>query len=110
LVERLAEACRMAGVEPAHLKILAAADEGTAVANWVCSTHPPELSTASQVRTTEARLTVNARVATDPTVLSELIRDETACWAAAHGLDHELRDLQSFRPGRPMPTHRMPLG
>lgn len=110
LVERLAQACRAAGAEPAHLKILAASGADMAVANWVCSTQPPELSLAADVPVNEAELTVNARVAVAPETLEELVRNEIAAWAASRKLTHQVSNMQRFRPGRPMPTHRMPLG
>ena len=50
---------------------------------------------------------VNARVAADPALIEELVRqtmDEVS------SLDRygqaEVRTMQSFRPGRPQPTHR----
>lgn len=110
LVERLAKACTAAGAEPAHLKIMAADEDAAAIANWVCSTQPPELSLSAGTKSREAELTVNARVAIDPHDLAELVRQESAAWAKELGADHEVREMQSFRPGRPMPTHRMPLG
>lgn len=110
LVERISAACRTAGVEPAHLKILAASGADMAVVNWVCSTLPPELSLASNVECGEVELTVNARVAVAPEELDDLVRRETAAWSAARSLSHEVGNMQRFRPGRPMPTHRMPLG
>ena len=33
-----------------------------------------------------------------------------AAWAASRSLTQEVSNMQRFRPGRPMPTHRMPLG
>lgn len=110
LVELLAKACLKAGAEPAHLKVMATDRDAAAIANWVCSTQPPELSLASGCESRGVELTVNARVALDPELLDELVRTETAAWAAGLGWDHEVRDMQRFRPGRPMPTHRMPLG
>jgi G3E family GTPase len=110
LVERLAKACRAAGVEPAHLKILAASGTDMAIANWVCSTQPPELSLAANVPVEQAELTVNARVAVAPEALDDLVRAALADWAKSRKLTHEVSNMQRFRPGRPMPTHRMPLG
>jgi len=109
-VRRLAEACRQAGAEPAHLKVMVTADRDSAIANWVVSDVPPELSLSSGVRASAADLTVNARVAVAPETLAELVRKTAADLAAAGGLEHTVSDLQSFRPGRPMPTHRMPIG
>ncbi|MGC3968326.1 MAG: GTP-binding protein [Pirellulales bacterium] len=62
-VKRLADACREAGAEPAHLKVLASADDVSAVANWVCSDVPPELSIASGAAEQNYEFVVNARVA-----------------------------------------------
>jgi hypothetical protein len=90
--------------------VLAAADGDNAICNWVCSDVPPELSLASSVRVSAADLTVNARVAVAPEVLATLVQDTAREVAAAYGLDHSVDELQSFRPGRPMPTHRMPIG
>jgi G3E family GTPase len=109
-VGRLAEACRQAGAEPAHLKVMATAEDDSAIANWVASDVPPELSLSSGVSASAAELTVNARVAIAPETLSDLVRDTARDLAAAKGLEQSVCDLQSFRPGRPMPTHRMPIG
>lgn len=106
-VQRLSRACVLAGAEPAHLKVLAAAGDATAVANLVSSSAAVELSMASGVTTDAAELTINARVAIDPESLAELVASEAAAVAADHGLRHELADVQRFRPGRPVPTHRM---
>lgn len=107
LVERLARAFRAASAEPAHLKVLASADEATAIANLVSSDAAVELSLASGATVDRAELTVNARIAVAPEVLSGLVEREVAAWAAEHGWSQTIGDLQSFRPGRPVPTHRM---
>jgi hypothetical protein len=110
LVSRLERAFVLADAEPAHLKVLGTADGATAIANLVSSGGEVELSVASGARVPAVELTINARVAIDPQQLTELVRSETSALAADRGLTHALTDLQSFRPGRPMPTHRMPLG
>jgi len=51
-------------------------------------------------------LIVNARVACDPEWLEELVRDEVIGAVEARGASVEFRQTQSFRPGRPVPTHR----
>lgn len=114
-VERLATACLASDAEPAHLKVLATgamAGGGTAsaIVNWVCSDVPPEISVASGATADQLALTVNARVALDPEVLAELVRTVAAETAQAWSLTAEVTDMQNFRPGRPMPTHRLPLG
>ena len=106
-VVRLARACGRVSAEPAHLKVLAAADGATAIANLVSSDAIAELSFTSGASTLAAELTVNARVAIAPELLSELVQNEVQSLGVQHRLFCRLNDLQSFRPGRPVPTHRM---
>jgi Ni2+-binding GTPase involved in maturation of urease and hydrogenase len=105
----LAEACGRCSAEPAHLKVLATAEEATAIANLVSSDSRVELSLASAARVPRAELTVNARVAIAPELLSELMQREVQALGVRNRLHCRINDLQSFRPGRPVPTHRMPL-
>lgn len=107
LVERLARACRAASAEPAHLKVLASAEGTTAIANLVSSDAAVELSLASGATVDRAGLTINARIAVAPEVLGGLVEREVAAWAEERGFAQTIEDLQSFRPGRPVPTHRM---
>lgn len=106
-VVRLAQACGRVSAEPAHLKVLAAAEGATAIANLVSSDSRVELSLVSAARAPKAELTVNARVAIAPELLSELVQREVQSLGMRHRLLCRLNDLQSFRPGRPLPTHRM---
>jgi Ni2+-binding GTPase involved in maturation of urease and hydrogenase len=106
-VKRLGESLRRRGLEVAHLKAIGLIDGAFGVANLVSSRTEPELSLPSHGRTLEADVIVNARVAADPAVIEELVRqtmDEVS------SLDRygraEVRTMQSFRPGRPQPTHR----
>lgn len=110
LVDRLARRCRQESAEPAHLKVLTVADGATAIANLVSSDCSPELSLASGAMSRRFELTVNARVAIAPDLLSDIVRSEAAHWAEQHGMSCQVSDVQSFRPGRPVPTHRMALG
>ena len=54
----------------------------------------------------EAEVIVNARVAADPKLIEEQVRQTVAAACAARGGQAEFRSMQSFRPGRPQPTHR----
>ncbi|HWB08419.1 MAG TPA: GTP-binding protein [Pirellulales bacterium] len=109
-VSRLARACGRVSAEPAHLKVLAAAEGATAIANLVSSDAQVELSLASGATVNVAELTVNARVAVDPDLLTELVEREVQAIGSQHDLVCRLENLQSFRPGRPVPTHRMTVG
>jgi G3E family GTPase len=106
IVTTLRASLREAGAEPAHLKTIGLWEGFFGVANLVASDASPELSLPSRCDVTEADLVVNARVACDPALLEEHVRraveDVAARFAAAAGF----RETQSFRPGRPVPTHR----
>lgn len=100
------------GAETAHLKTIGLCDGTYAVANLVSSFTAPELSLPSRTEVRSAHVVVNARVATDPDQLSALVREELAAVCMAINATHTIQTLQSFRPGRPVPTHRIlePVG
>jgi len=107
LVTRLRDLLLNNHAEPAHLKVLAQTVSETAIANLTGSTDAVELSLASEVKAPVIDLIVNARVAGAPELLEELVRTAVIELAAAGRLDYEITGMQRFRPGRPVPTHRM---
>jgi hypothetical protein len=106
LVARLREAFGAMGAEPGHLKVIGLRDGSFGVANLVSSVGQPELSLPSRGRAAEAEVIVNARVAADPARVEEQVRQSLASVSREFGAKAEVRSLQSFRPGRPQPTHR----
>jgi len=110
LVARLRDALLAEPAEPAHLKVFAEAHGDMAVANLVGSGADVELSRSAGVETDRAEIVINARVAIDPDRLSEIVEAQVAGLATDHGWAYRIEHLQCFRPGRPVPTHRMPLG
>jgi Ni2+-binding GTPase involved in maturation of urease and hydrogenase len=106
VVSRLQTALAGTGAEVAHLKAIGLADGAFGVANLVSSGTAPELSLPSRSHATEFELIVNARVALDPAELQDLVRRSTAAACAGLGARCEFGTVQSFRPGRPTPTHR----
>lgn len=92
--------------EIAHLKVIGLHDGSFGVANLVSNATEPELSLPSRGKTTEAEVIVNARVAADPALIEQQVKQVSNQIAAAKGARLELRSIQSFRPGRPQPTHR----
>ncbi len=106
LVEKFSSLLLEADMEPGHVKVLASADQATAVANWVASDEPAELSVASNVEATTADTLINVRVHGDPDDVAKLVEAAVEAVAAAKGLDGQLSEVQHFRPGRPEPTHR----
>ena len=106
IVARLKVRLDEAGAEAAHLKTIGLWEGFFGVANLVSSTTQPELSLPSNCKVKAVDVIVNARVACDPESLEVLVRDcvNEACKAVV--AEAEFRQTQSFRPGRPVPTHR----
>jgi hypothetical protein len=67
-----------------------------------------DLHTHSRVR--EVDLIVNARVGTDPAILEAFVWEAVLKAGEARGAQVDFRQTQSFRPGRPVPTHRYATG
>ena len=94
-------------MEVAHLKAIGVTDGTFGVANLVSNSTAPELSLTSYGRVQDVDIIVNARVAADPALIEELVRQtmEEVSGLERYGTA-EARTMQSFRPGRPQPTHR----
>ena len=106
IVSRLRDALAAEGAEPAHLKTIGLWEGYHGVANLISSDAPAELSLASDCRTRAADVVVNARVATSPEQLTAHVEKAVREACAAVGATAEFHQTQSFRPGRPVPTHR----
>jgi hypothetical protein len=78
-----------------------------AVSNLVSNNSAPVLSLASKWSGLTAELVINARVAIDPESLEHLVRNSVAEQAAVLGATIDIKTLQCFRPGKPVPTHRI---
>jgi Ni2+-binding GTPase involved in maturation of urease and hydrogenase len=107
LIGRLKETLAAEDYEPAHLKAIGLWEGFFGVANLIASTMTPELSLPSNCQVKDVDLVVNARVACDPARLTELVQAAVKESCAAVGATATFGATQSFRPGRPMPTHRM---
>jgi len=106
IVNELREALLEQGAEPAHLKTIGLWEGFFGVANLISSDTPPELSLASGFDVKSLELIVNARVACDPVILEQTVSavlDDVLKKRRATKRDQQTR---SFRPGRPVPTHR----
>jgi hypothetical protein len=106
IVEQLQSRVASHGGEVAHLKVIGLTDGGFGVANLVSSLTGVELSLPSKVKAGEIDVIVNARIAMDPTLLEELVREVLTAAGQSRGLHCDFRQTQSLRPGRPTPTHR----
>jgi Ni2+-binding GTPase involved in maturation of urease and hydrogenase len=107
IITRLRDSLAGIDAEPAHLKAIGMAEGLYGVANLVSSFSPPELSLPSRGRVKAAQLVVNARVATAPETLTEHVETAVHAACAARGATATFQQTQSFRPGRPVPTHRI---
>lgn len=106
VVRRLRDRLADIGAETAHLKTIGLWEGFFGVANLISSDSRPELSLPSHCQVNELDVIVNARVACDPAELELHVREAVARAAAARHAQAEFRQTQSFRPGRPVPTHR----
>ena len=106
IVTRLRDSLAETGAEAAHLKTIGLWEGFFGVANLISSDTPPELSLPSNCDAQEVEVIVNARVACDPEQLEELVRSAVEAECTAHGAEPVFRQTQSFKPGRPVPTHR----
>lgn len=106
VVNRLSEQLADAGAEAAHLKTIGLWEGFFGVANLISSDTRPELSLPSNCDVKEIDLIVNARVACDPSRLQTYVEGAVIAACKAIGAAPEFRQTQSFRPGRPVPTHR----
>jgi Ni2+-binding GTPase involved in maturation of urease and hydrogenase len=105
VVGRLREALGGRG-EVAHLKAIGLADGAFGVANLIGSDSLPELSLPSRAEVSGAELIVNARVALDPVQIEQEVRQAVTAACQERGAAAQFGAVQSFRPGRPQPTHR----
>lgn len=101
---------RLAGAEIAHLKMTLSPDNGLgdiAVINLVRSDFVPELSLKLEAPVPAGQLIINCRAEADPDLIRAAVRAAVADLPAAFpALTAQLDHLESFRPGKPQPTHR----
>lgn len=106
IIEMLKTTLAEIQAETAHLKAIGLWEGYHGVANLVSSDSPAELSLPSDCQTKKAEVVVNARVAVSPELLDKQVVAAIAKVCSDLGIKHEMRRSQSFRPGRPVPTHR----
>jgi G3E family GTPase len=106
VVNGIRDALQGAGAEVAHLKAIGLWEGFFGVANLIDSESPAVLSLPSRCQVKETDLIVNARVAIDPRQLQGLVDNVVQKVCAVRGAAQSGARTQSFRPGRPTPTHR----
>ena len=96
--------------EIAHLKMTLTPEghgRDIGVANLTASDVSPELSHSLQETLEEGHLIVNLRAEADPESLRAVVQQTFETIGEDGKLTLEVEHLESFRPGRPMPTHRL---
>jgi G3E family GTPase len=106
VVEELKTSLKETGAEIAHLKAIGLWEGFFGVANLVSSDGTAQLSLPSKCQASEVDLIVNARVAIDPAELREHVQKVLKAVCDQRGATQTEAKTQSFRPGRPTPTHR----
>lgn len=98
-----------AGVEVAHLKLtlVPPALGGISVVNATRTDARPTLAFALDATVDEAEITVNLRAECDPARLERTVRQVVALANQNDSMSVIIEHLECFRPGRPVPTHRM---
>ena len=92
--------------EPAHVKVLGSSSAAVGVANLVSSDTPTMLSIASDANSDSMTLLINARVAIAPETLQEIVQRCVDQLADRFAATATIESIESFRPGRPVPTYR----
>ena len=113
LLQRLADEVRSrltaAGIETAHFKMTLAPDMGNdiGVLNLVRSDTTPELPHRLSEELTHGELLVNLRAEGDPEELKAIATAALDLVAREMAISLSIDHMEHFRPGRPVPTHRM---
>jgi len=99
------------GVEIAHLKMTFSPDAGLgdiAVVNLVRSDFVPELAIRLEQPAGSGQVIVNLRAEGAPELLASALKEALpVALESCQGLGGELDHLEHFRPGKPVPTHRI---
>lgn len=99
-----------ANLEIAHLKMTLTPDEGLsdiAVLNLVHNEGTAELSHNLQEPLQSGQLIINLRAEGDPEALREATLQAIQACASHSHLQISVEHMEHFRPGRPVPTHRL---
>ncbi len=109
--KRIQERLNQEGAEIAHLKMTLNPDDGlgeVAVINLVRNDYVPELSQNLSEPLRSGQLILNIRAETSPEILHDTVKEILEKSSRMDSkLKMDLEHLEYFRPGKPMPTHRM---
>jgi G3E family GTPase len=101
---------RAKGVEVGHLKLTLTPEQGGSdigVVNAVRSDQSPEQSHSLHESLDAGELILNLRAEADPEYLRTLVAGTLDGMPGERQVSAEILHLEAFRPGRPVPTHRL---
>jgi G3E family GTPase len=106
IVKKFADHLSTQDAETAHLKVLVQGIEAVAIANKASTCSEPELTWKSNAQASHVEIIVNARVAIEPKLLTKFVHQTLN--EIADELEVTITPIkgESFRPARPVPTHR----
>jgi Ni2+-binding GTPase involved in maturation of urease and hydrogenase len=109
LIECIHQRLENAQAQIAHLKITLSPDTGIdlGVVNLVRGDAHPELSHELQEPLTAGELILNLRAEADPKLLETEVHQALRETAARFAIEATIHHSEAFRPGRPVPTHRL---
>jgi G3E family GTPase len=111
LAAEIQQRLQTATAEIAHLKMTYSPDDGLgdiAVVNLVRNDYVPELAIRLEQPAGGGQLVLNLRAEAPPEALADALRSALpAAAASVAGLQIALEHLEFFRPGKPVPTHRI---
>jgi len=111
LAAEIQQRLQTATAEIAHLKMTYSPDAGLgdiAVVNLVRNDYVPELAIRLDQPAGGGQLVLNLRAEAAPETLAEALRAALpAAASSVPGLEITLEHLEFFRPGKPVPTHRI---
>lgn len=107
LADRLRASLVADGADIAHLKVSGQASQTESVVSVVGSARAAELAMSSGGSSARLALIVNARVVVSPEELEAHVRRAIEWTCGEWGATADVETLERFRPGRPMPTHRI---
>jgi G3E family GTPase len=112
VIEDLASAVQrrleVEAVQIAHFKMTFDANHPfgeLAAISLVRNDYVPELSQKLTDPVTEGELVINLRAEAGPALLRKAV-EQGLFGVATEGMDYKVEDIESFRPGKPVPTHR----
>jgi hypothetical protein len=111
LAQAIRQSVEGAGAEIAHLKMTLTPEGGHGIAavNVVRTSAAPELAFALDAGLDAGELTINLRAEAEPERLEAIVRAALASVAGRFAASIVPGHLERFRPGRPVPTHRMSI-